>query len=215
MNIVFLGLPGTGKGTQAEELAGELRIPHIATGDIFRQAISQGTDLGKKAKKFLDSGELVPDEVTCGMVKERLMQEDAASGFILDGFPRTLPQAEALDRIMDELNRELEKIVFFSAPEEVLVMRLAGRRVCSECGTTYHIEHNPPSQEGICDKCGGKLIQREDDREETVVRRLQVNRDKTQQLVNYYEKQGKLTTIDADRSLEEVKIQLKEAVASP
>ncbi len=215
MNIVFLGLPGTGKGTQAEELAGEMGIPHIATGDIFRQAISQGSELGKKAKQYLDSGELVPDEVTCGMVKERLMQEDAASGFILDGFPRTFPQAEALDQIMDELDKELEKIIFFSAPEQVLVKRLAGRRVCSECGATYHIEHNPPSQEGICDKCGGKLIQREDDQEETVIHRLKVNRDKTQQLVDYYRKQGKLTTVEADRSLEEVKKQLKEAVGSP
>ncbi len=212
MNIVFLGLPGTGKGTQAESLAGEMGVPHIATGDIFRQAISRGTELGKKAKQYLDSGELVPDEVTCGMVKERLAEQDTKPGFILDGFPRTIAQAEALDRIMQELGRELQKVIFFSAPEDVLIKRLSGRRVCSKCGATYHVEHNPPAQRGICDKCGGELIQREDDREQTVIRRLEVNRDKTQKLITYYQRQGKLTTIDANGPLEEVQKQLKEAV---
>ncbi len=212
MNIVFLGLPGTGKGTQAEMLAGEMEIPHIATGDIFREAIGRQTELGQKARKFMDAGELVPDEVTCGMVKERLAQEDTMSGFILDGFPRTLAQAEALDQIMQQLGRKLELVIYFAAPEEVLIRRLSGRRVCSGCGATYHVEFNPPLEEGTCDRCGGELKQREDDREETVIHRLQVNREKTQQLVDYYERQGKLTSLTAEGSLEKVREQLKEAV---
>ncbi len=212
MNIVFLGLPGTGKGTQAEMLAGEMEIPHIATGDIFREAIGRQTELGQKARKFMDAGELVPDEVTCGMVKERLAQEDTMSGFILDGFPRTLAQAEALDQIMQQLGRKLELVIYFAAPEEVLIRRLSGRRVCSGCGATYHLEFNPPLEEGTCDRCGGELKQREDDREETVIHRLQVNREKTQQLVDYYERQGKLTSLTAEGSLEKVREQLKEAV---
>lgn len=214
MNIVFLGLPGTGKGTQAEELARELDVPHIATGDIFREAIGSQTELGQKARKFLDAGELVPDEVTCGMVKERLAQEDTAPGFILDGFPRTLAQAEALDQIMQELGRELELVIYFAAPEEVLIRRLSGRRVCSSCGATYHVDFKPPVEQGTCDRCGGELKQRDDDREETVIRRLQVNREKTRQLVEYYERQSKLTSIAAEGSLEQVRKQLKEAVAS-
>jgi len=213
MNIIFLGLPGTGKGTQAGVLAEEFNIPHIATGDIFRQAINQGTELGKKAKEYLDSGELVPDTLTNALVKERLVQPDAKKGFILDGFPRTLKQAEALDQIIDELNRSLDQVIYFSAPEEVLIKRLTGRRICSDCGTPYHTEFNPPENEEICDRCGGELIQRKDDREETVIHRLKVNREKTDELVSYYRNQGNIITIQADASLEGVKKQLKEAVA--
>ena len=213
MNIIFLGLPGTGKGTQAGVLAEEFNIPHIATGDIFRQAINQGTELGKKAKEYLDSGELVPDTLTNALVKERLAQPDAKKGFILDGFPRTLKQAEALDQIIDELNRSLDQVIYFSAPEEVLIKRLTGRRICSDCGTPYHTEFNPPENEEICDRCGGELIQRKDDREETVIHRLKVNREKTDELVSYYRNQGNIITIQADASLEGVKKQLKEAVA--
>lgn len=204
MNIVFLGLPGTGKGTQAELVAEELSIPHIATGDIFRQAISQATDLGTKAKQYLDAGELVPDEVTCGIVEARLQEEDAQKGFILDGFPRTLPQARELDTMLKRSGRQLQGIIYFDAPEDILLSRLTGRRVCRDCGATYHLIYRPPQKEQICDSCGGELYQRRDDDEETIKNRLAVNRENTRELMAYYKEDGRLWEINAQNEMAEV-----------
>lgn len=210
MHLIFLGLPGAGKGTQAEHLQAEYGIPHIATGDIFRKAIKEGTLLGKKAKQYLDAGELVPDEVTNGIVRERLAEDDCRRGFILDGFPRTLAQAEALTKMLAELGLELDRVLYIQVPEEELIKRLSGRRICRECGASYHVIFNPPAEEGICDKCGGELIQREDDREETIRNRLRVNREKTEILKDYYDQKGKLAIIDGSLPVDEVYSQIKE-----
>lgn len=210
MHLIFLGLPGAGKGTQAEHLQAEYGIPHIATGDIFRKAIKEGTPLGKKAKQYLDAGELVPDEVTNGIVRERLAEDDCRRGFILDGFPRTLAQAEALTKMLAELGLELDRVLYIQVPEEELIKRLSGRRICRECGASYHVIFNPPAEEGICDKCGGELIQREDDREETIRNRLRVNREKTEILKDYYDQKGKLAIIDGSLPVDKVYSQIKE-----
>lgn len=188
MDMILLGLPGVGKGTQAKKLEASLEIPHIATGDIFRKAIKNKTPLGKKAKSFIDAGELVPDEVTIGIVDERLKESDCEAGFILDGFPRTIVQAEALDKILAEQNRELDLAIYLQAEIDTLVKRLAGRRVCVDCGATYHIKNDPPQSEGVCDKCGGDVIQRSDDQEATVKKRIEVNKEKTSKLAAYYQK---------------------------
>ena len=187
MNIILMGLPGAGKGTQASEIVKKYPIPHISTGDMFRKAIREETELGKKAKSFMDRGELVPDEVTVGIVKERLSEDDAKKGFLLDGFPRTIDQAEALNDIMSDLNREIEAVINIEVPEEELMNRLTGRRICEKCGTTYHLVFNPPKVEGVCDLDGGKLYQREDDNPETVSNRLKVNIKQSKPILEYYD----------------------------
>ncbi len=204
MRLVLLGPPGAGKGTQAVVLAEELGIPHISTGDMFRQAVKDGTAMGKKAKEYMDQGLLVPDEVVVGVVADRLELEDAASGFILDGFPRTVAQADALAEILHSAGKYLDAAVNIVVPEEVLVKRLSGRRVCRNCGATYHVEFSPPAEENVCDKCGGELYQREDDKEETVRKRLAEYNEKTSPLVAYYAGKGILRNIDGADSAEQV-----------
>ena len=204
MNIILMGLPGAGKGTQASEIVKKYPIPHISTGDMFRKAIKEETDLGKEAKSYMDRGELVPDEVTIGIVRERLAEEDAKKGFLLDGFPRTVEQADALNDILSSLGREVDAVINIQVPEEELMNRLTGRRICEVCGTTYHLVFNPPKVEGICDLDGGKLYQREDDNPETVANRLSVNVKQTKPLLDFYENQGVLKNIDGSREIENV-----------
>lgn len=204
MNIILMGLPGAGKGTQASEIVKKYPIPHISTGDMFRKAIKEETDLGKQAKSYMDRGELVPDEVTIGIVRERLAEEDAKKGFLLDGFPRTVEQADALNSILSGLGREVDAVINIKVPEEELMNRLTGRRICEVCGTTYHLVFNPPKVEGICDLDGGKLYQREDDNPETVANRLSVNVKQTKPLLDFYENQGVLKNIDGSREIENV-----------
>ncbi|AKG72998.1 adenylate kinase [Salinicoccus halodurans] len=204
MNIILMGLPGAGKGTQASQIIKKYPIPHISTGDMFRLAIKNGTELGNEAKSYMDRGELVPDEVTVGIVKERLSQSDAKDGFLLDGFPRTVEQAEALNNIMEELDTKIDKTINVEVPEEELMNRLTGRRICEVCGTTYHLVFNPPKQEGVCDLDGGKLYQREDDNPETVANRLEVNIKQTAPLLDFYENQGVLANVDGSRDIDEV-----------
>lgn len=199
-----MGPPGAGKGTQAQRLVEVLGIVHVATGDLFRAAISQGTPLGREAKKYLDAGQLVPDEVTVGMVRERLQQPDCQKGFLLDGFPRTVPQAEALGEILAGAGQDLDAVLNIDVPEEKLVARLTGRRVCRQCGANYHVEYNPPRVPGVCDRCGGELYQRSDDTEETVRRRLEVYRQQMAPLLSYYRNLGLLKEINGDQSMEDV-----------
>ena len=204
MNIILMGLPGAGKGTQASEIVKKFPIPHISTGDMFRKAIKDETDLGKEAKSYMDRGELVPDEVTVGIVKERISEDDAKKGFLLDGFPRTIEQAEALNNIMSELDREIDAVINIEVPEEELMNRLTGRRICENCGTTYHLVFNPPKVDGICDIDGGKLYQREDDNPETVSNRLSVNVKQSKPILEYYNEKGVLKNIDGSKDIEEV-----------
>ena len=204
MNIILMGLPGAGKGTQASEIVKKFPIPHISTGDMFRKAIKDETDLGKEAKSYMDRGELVPDEVTVGIVKERISEDDAKKGFLLDGFPRTIEQAEALNSIMSELDREIDAVINIEVPEEELMNRLTGRRICEKCGTTYHLVFNPPKVDGICDIDGGKLYQREDDNPETVSNRLSVNVKQSKPILEYYNNKGVLKNIDGSKDIEEV-----------
>src|SRR5690606_724721 len=199
-----MGLPGAGKGTQAEKINEKFNIPHISNGDMFRLASKEGTELGKKAKGYLDEGALVPDEVTNGIVEERLSKEDCKGGFLLDGFPRTIPQAKALQKITTKLNQKLDYVIHVEVPEEKLLERLTGRRVCPTCGTTYHVVYNPPKEEAICDKDGSKLIQREDDSIETVQKRLAVNVEQTKPLLDFYEEQGILVTVNRDQAIDDV-----------
>lgn len=204
MNIILMGLPGAGKGTQASEIVKKFPIPHISTGDMFRKAIKDETDLGKEAKSYMDRGELVPDEVTVGIVKERISEDDAKKGFLLDGFPRTIDQAESLSQIMSELDREIDAVINIEVPEEELMNRLTGRRICEKCGTTYHLVFNPPKVDGICDIDGGKLYQREDDNPETVSNRLSVNVKKSKPILEYYNNKGVLKNIDGSKDIDEV-----------
>ena len=199
-----MGLPGAGKGTQASEIVKKFPIPHISTGDMFRKAIKDETNLGKEAKSYMDRGELVPDEVTVGIVKERISEDDAKKGFLLDGFPRTIEQAEALNSIMSELDREIDAVINIEVPEEELMNRLTGRRICEKCGTTYHLVFNPPKVDGICDIDGGKLYQREDDNPETVSNRLSVNVKQSKPILEYYNEKGVLKNIDGSKDIEEV-----------
>ena len=204
MNIVLMGLPGAGKGTQADKIVEKYAIPHISTGDMFRAAIKEGTELGLKAKGFMDEGKLVPDEVTIGIVRERLSQADCEKGFLLDGFPRTVPQAEALDGILEELGRPVEHTINIDVQKDELVARLSGRRICKVCGASYHLIFNPPAEEGKCDKDGGELYTRADDNPETVENRLAVNMNQAQPLLDFYQAKGVLTNIDGQQDIDKV-----------
>jgi adenylate kinase len=204
LNLILMGLPGAGKGTQAEKINEKYGIPHISTGDMFRLAIKEGTDLGNKAKEYMDQGALVPDEVTIGIVRERLMKDDCKDGFLLDGFPRTIAQAEGLEEILQSLNQSIDYVIHVDVPEENLVERLSGRRICPTCGTAYHVTFNPPKEEGICDKDGSVLIQRDDDKPETVKNRLSVNLEQTQPLLDFYEEKGYLARVNGDQDIDVV-----------
>ncbi|MFZ4454412.1 adenylate kinase [Salibacterium aidingense] len=204
MNLILMGLPGAGKGTQAENIVEKYGIPHISTGDMFRAAIKEESELGKKAKSYMDAGELVPDEVTVGIVRERLGKDDCQYGFLLDGFPRTVPQAEALENILSDMNKSLDYVLNIDVDRENLERRLTGRRVSPTSGKTYHIEFNPPKEEGICDVDGSELIQRDDDKPETVKKRLDVNIEQQQPLIDFYEEKGYLRNIDGDQDIDEV-----------
>jgi adenylate kinase len=204
VRLVFLGPPGAGKGTQARLLSGRYGIPAIATGDMLREAVAAGTPLGKEAKRAMDAGVLVPDEVVIGLVGERLDREDAKKGFILDGFPRTVPQAEALGELLTARGEVLDRVVAFELSEVELVRRLTGRRVCRQCGTNFHLVSSPPKRAGVCDRCGGELYQRGDDNEATVTRRLAVYRRETQPLLDYYGRQGLLLTIAGEGGVEAI-----------
>lgn len=204
MNLILMGLPGAGKGTQADKIVEKYQVPHISTGDMFRLAIKEGTDLGNKAKSFMDQGELVPDEVTIGIVRERLSKSDCDNGFLLDGFPRTIAQAEALDHLLSEMKRSLDFVLHVDVPQDKLVERLTGRRICPTCGATYHVAFNPPKNEGICDNDGATLIQREDDRPETVSKRLEVNVKQTQPMLDFYRDKGYLVSIDGLQEISKV-----------
>lgn len=201
VDLVLMGLPGAGKGTQAEMIIDRYGIPHISTGDMFRAAMKEGTELGMQAKKFMDAGELVPDEVTIGIVRERLAKSDCNKGFLLDGFPRTVPQAEALDNILQEMDRSIDYVIHIDVDRNKLLARLTGRRICRNCGATYHMVFNRPQQDGACDKCGGELYQREDDNEDTVANRLEVNIAQQEPLLEYYSNNGVLQTIDGNRDI--------------
>ena len=201
MYILLMGPPGAGKGTQAANLVQKYGIPHISTGDMFRAAVKEGTELGKKAKACMDAGQLVPDEITIGIVKERLAKPDCAKGFILDGFPRTVEQADALDGILKALSIRLTRAVDISVPSDVLVERAVGRRICKKCGATYHIRFNPSKTEGVCDACGGELVQRKDDAPETVQARLVEYHEMTEPLKEFYSKLGKLTIVEGQEEV--------------
>ena len=203
MNIILMGLPGAGKGTQAEKIVAAYGIPHISTGDMFRAAMQQETELGLKAKSFMDKGELVPDEVTNGIVKERLQQADTEKGFLLDGFPRTQAQAEALDKIMQDLNRSIDAVINIEVNPEILMQRLTGRIICRNCGSTYHKTNNPPKVEGTCDRCGSHdFYQREDDKPETVENRIQINIEQSKPILNYYKAKGILRNVDGESGID-------------
>jgi len=204
VNLLIMGPPGGGKGTQCEILTKELNITHISTGDMFRENVKKGTELGKKAKEYMDAGQLVPDELVVAMVKDRLSQPDCAAGFLLDGFPRTVPQAEALDRTLNEMGIKLDAVLNIAVPRERLLERLTGRRVCKACGATFHVLFNKPKVEGKCDKCGGELYQRSDDTEATVNQRLDVYEVQTQPLIAYYREQGLLKEVNGDQEISKV-----------
>lgn len=204
MNLILMGLPGAGKGTQAEKIKETFGIPHISTGDMFRAAIKEQTELGMQAKSYMDAGDLVPDEVTIGIVRERLGKDDCQKGFLLDGFPRTIEQAEELENILTDAGRTLDYVLYIDVDEKKLLQRLSGRRICSNCGATYHVVFNPPKTEGICDKCGGELFQRDDDHKETVKNRLDVNKKQLEPLLDFYRERGCLHTINGDREIDEV-----------
>ncbi|GAB7182588.1 adenylate kinase [Kitasatospora sp. Ki12] len=213
MRIVLVGPPGAGKGTQAHLLAKTLSIPHISTGDLFRANIGQGTPLGLEAKSYMDAGRLVPDEVTIGMAKDRMLQEDAVNGFLLDGFPRNLGQAEALDDFLAEQGIKLDGVLDLEVPEDEVVKRIAGRRLCrNDGGHVFHVDYNPPKVEGVCDECGGELYQRSDDTEDKVRTRLEVYHTETEPIIGYYKEQGLLVTIPALGKVDEVTARAIEAL---
>lgn len=204
MKLIMLGAPGAGKGTQAKMIAQKYGIPHISTGDIFRANIKGGTELGKKAKSYMDQGLLVPDEITISMLMDRIQENDCTGGYVLDGFPRTIPQAESLTKALKEMGEAVDYAVNVDVPDEAIITRMSGRRACVNCGATYHIVYNPPKKEGVCDICGEELVLRDDDKPETVKKRLAVYHDQTQPLIEYYKGQGALAEVDGTQKLEQV-----------
>ncbi len=204
MKIIMLGAPGAGKGTQAKKIAAKYQIPHISTGDIFRANIKEGTELGTKAKAYMDKGELVPDELTCDLVVDRISKPDAANGYVLDGFPRTIPQAEALTRALNERGEKIDFAINVEVPDENIVRRMGGRRACLKCGATYHVEYNAPKVENVCDVCQGELVLRDDDKPETVQKRLSVYHAQTQPLIDYYKAEGVLAEVDGTQDIDVV-----------
>ena len=204
MKIIMLGAPGAGKGTQAKQIADKYSIPHISTGDIFRANLKEGTELGKKAKEYMDQGLLVPDELTCDLVMDRISQEDCKNGFVLDGFPRTIPQAEALDAALSKIGQKMDYALDVDVPDDNIINRMSGRRACLNCGATYHIVSIPTKVEGVCDRCGNQVVLRDDDQPETVKKRLEVYHAQTQPLIDYYKKQDILKTVDGTQPMEQV-----------
>lgn len=204
MKIVMLGAPGAGKGTQAKQIAKKFDIPHISTGDIFRANIKNNTELGKKAKEFMDQGMLVPDSLTLELIMDRFAQPDCENGYVLDGFPRTIPQAEALTKALAEKGENIDFAINVEVPDESIVRRMSGRRACLSCGATYHIKYNPPKKEGICDTCNSELVLRDDDKPETVLKRLSVYHDQTQPLIDYYNREGVLREVDGTKDMNDV-----------
>lgn len=204
MKIIMLGAPGAGKGTQAKMIAEKYSIPHISTGDIFRANIKNGTELGKEAKKYMDQGLLVPDELTVKILLDRVAQPDCVNGYVLDGFPRTIPQAEVLDKALNELGDQIDYAINVEVPDENIIRRMGGRRACLNCGATYHIEHIPPKAEGICDTCGKELVLRDDDKPETVKNRLEVYHNQTQPLIEFYNAKGVLKNVDGTVDMKDV-----------
>ena len=204
MKIIMLGAPGAGKGTQAKMIAEKYGVPHVSTGDIFRANIKEGTELGKEAKQYMDQGLLVPDELTVKILLDRVAKDDCKNGYVLDGFPRTIPQAEVLDKALNELGDKIDYAIDVDVPDENIVKRMGGRRACLTCGATYHIEHVPPKKEGICDKCGSELVLRDDDKPETVKNRLSVYHEQTQPLIDFYTEKGVLRTVDGTQDMKDV-----------
>lgn len=210
MRLVLLGPPGAGKGTQAQRLSREYKLPHISTGDMLREAVKNNTDLGKKANAYMIKGALVPDQLVIEIVKERLIKDDAKKGFILDGFPRTTPQARILDEVLKDAGMPLDAVIYFETSDEIVIRRLSGRRVCKNCGANYHVKNIPPKKEGICDVCGTLLVQREDDKEATVKNRLTVYKKETAELIDYYKSKNILKTVsgdlDVDQTYDSIKV---------
>ncbi len=204
MKIVMLGAPGAGKGTQAKKIADKYQIPHISTGDIFRANIKEGTELGKKAKTFMDAGKLVPDELTIDLLMDRISRPDCANGYVLDGFPRTIPQAESLEAALEKRGEKIDYAINVEVPDENIIHRMSGRRACLNCGATYHVVHIPTKVEGICDRCGSELVLRDDDKPETVKKRLDVYHEQTQPLIEFYSQRGVLVNVDGTRDMEVV-----------
>lgn len=213
MKIVMLGAPGAGKGTQAKMIAAEYGLPHISTGDIFRANIKEGTELGKEAKTYMDAGQLVPDELTVKILLDRVAKDDCKNGYVLDGFPRTIPQAKVLDEALTKLGEKIDFAIDVDVPDENIVRRMGGRRACVTCGATYHIEHVPPKAEGICDTCGSELILRDDDKPETVSNRLKVYHDQTQPLIDFYTEKGVLKSVDGTVDMMDVFAAIKAILA--
>ncbi|EAC4354794.1 adenylate kinase [Listeria monocytogenes] len=214
MKLVLMGLPGAGKGTQAEQIVEKYNIPHISTGDMFRAAMKNNTELGRKAKSFMDNGDLVPDEVTNGIVRERLSEDDAKDGFLLDGFPRTVEQAQELESILSDLGTELDAVINIDVEKDVLMKRLTGRWICRTCGKTYHEIYNPPKVAGKCDLDGGELYQRDDDKKETVEKRLNVNMKQTKPLLDFYSEKGKLHNINGEQDIKDVFVDVEKILTS-
>ena len=204
MKIIMLGAPGAGKGTQAKKVAKKYNIPHISTGDIFRADIKEGTELGKRAKEYMDKGELVPDDITIGMLLDRIHKADCKDGFVLDGFPRTIPQAKSLSEALSKLNEKIDYAINIDVPDDSIITRMSGRRACLSCGSTYHIKYSAPKKENICDNCGSELVIRDDDKPETVKKRLDVYHKQTQPLIDYYDNENILANVDGTKDMEEV-----------